>query len=230
MTDIPKFRFVCATRASQEEFFQKTALGRSLAVYRYPFVELRLFAGNSQGLPTVYNQAIAESAANPAVMIFVHDDVHICDFFWADRVLEGLRAFELLGLAGNRRRLPRQPAWAFVDDKFTWDAREQLSGVVGHGHAFPPANLSIFGPTGQPVKLLDGLMLWCHSRTLHEKSLRFDESFKFHFYDMDFCRQAEVAGLRMGTWPLSVIHESGGNFNSPSWREGYQHYLAKWGD
>jgi hypothetical protein len=46
---------------------------------------------------------------------------------------------------------------------------------------------------------------------------------------MDFCRQAELKGLRMGTWPLSVVHESGGAFGSQGWRDGYARYLQKYG-
>jgi len=44
------------------------------------------------------------------------------------------------------------------------------------------------------------------------KNLGFDERFGFHFYDLDLCRQAEQRGIRTGTWPISVVHESGGNF------------------
>ena len=55
-----------------------------------------------------------------------------------------------------------------------------------------------------------------------------DEQFEFHFYDMDFCRQAEVKGVTMGTIPLSLMHESGGNFSSEAWKQGYQKYIQKW--
>jgi hypothetical protein len=34
----------------------------------------------------------------------------------------------------------------------------------------------------------------------------------------------------MGTWPVAVIHESGGAANSESWRAGYAVYLEKWGE
>jgi GT2 family glycosyltransferase len=73
-------------------------------------------------------------------------------------------------------------------------------------------------------------MLACRSKTLLDNGLHFDERFNFHLYDLDFCRQAEQKGLRMGTWPISVIHESGGSFGSPSWKDGYQEYLGKWPD
>jgi GT2 family glycosyltransferase len=221
-------RFVVATRESRDSFATTTAIGRSLSLYQFEFVQLRLFEQNTRGLPEVYNLAIEEAKADPAILVFVHDDVHLLDYFWAERVLRSLDRFQLIGLAGNKRRVPRQPSWAFVDDKLTWDQPENLSGVVGHGKTFPPSNLSIFGAPGQEVKLLDGLMLAARSKTLVDNSLRFDEAFDFHFYDLDICRQAELKGVSMGTFALPVIHESGGNFGSEGWRRGYERYLEKW--
>jgi len=223
------FRFVCATRETAADFPTKTALGRSLAPYlRSPSVELKLFAENRQGLPRLYNEALREAAARPAILIFIHDDVHLCDFFWAMHLVSGLRSFDVIGLAGNKRRVPRQPSWYYIDERFTRESPENMSGIVGHGSGFPPANLSSYGAPGQQVKLLDGLFLAAHSRTLLAKRIEFDERFDFHFYDMDFCRQAEVCNLRLGTWTISVIHESGGNFASDSWRAAYERYLEKW--
>jgi len=224
------FRFVCATRESAADFPTKTALGRSLAPYlRSPSVELKLFAGNRQGLPKLYNAAIREAAARPAVLIFIHDDVHLCDFFWAMHVTSGLRVFDVIGLAGNKRRVPRQPSWYHLDERFTPDTAQNLSGIVAHGSSFPPGNVSWYGAPGQQVKLLDGLFLAVHSQTLLAQHIEFDERFDFHFYDLDFCRQAEARNLRLGTWTISVIHESAGNFASESWRSAYERYLQKWG-
>jgi len=228
---VTKIRLVCATRESGDSFRSTTALGRSLSLYSFlPFLEVRLFEKNVAGLPSVYNTAISEAKQSPAVLVFIHDDVHLCDFNWAFSLLEGLEQFHIIGLAGNKRRVPRQPSWAFVDDRFTWDKPENLSGMVGHGNGFPCRNLSVYGPSMQEVKLLDGLMLACRSEILLEKGLHFDERFKFHLYDLDFCRQAERLGLRMGTWSISVIHESGGSFGSPAWKDAYQRYLEKWND
>lgn len=223
-----KFRLVCATRESRDGFFANTALGRSIPSVVAPYAELTLFDRNATGLPSLYNAAIRDAAANPAVLIFIHDDIHLCDFFWPYHLLAALRAFDIVGLAGNKRRVPRQPSWAFVDDRFTWDDRSNLSGLVAHGKLFPPDNVRNFGPPGQEVKLLDGLLLACRSEILLANDVFFDERFDFHFYDMDFCRQAETKGLRMGTWALSVIHESRGLLGSPVWRAAYAQYLEKW--
>lgn len=225
-----RIRVICATRADREGFFSSTALGKSLTLHRPPEIEVRLFPRNEQGLSTVYNTAISESAGAPAVLLFVHDDVHLCDFHWPERLRDALHDFDVVGLAGNRRRVPGQPGWGFIDEKFTVERRANLSGTVAHGRGFPPETVDVFGPSGQRVALLDGLFIAVRSDALHSKSLRFDERFDFHFYDLDFCRQAEQAGLAIGTWPISVVHESRGGYASESWRRGYAAYLDKWGE
>lgn len=225
-----KIKLVVATRESEHNFFSKTATGRSLAFNQLPFLELKLFSNNSKGLPLIYNHAIRECAQNPATIVFAHDDLHILDYFWCNRIKEGLSKFDIIGLAGNKRRVSKQPSWAFIDNKFTWDAKENLSGVVGHGRGYPPSSLSVFGTPRQKVKLLDGLLLAAESRSLLKNNLYFDEKFDFHFYDLDFCRQAEEKGLSSGTWDLSLIHESGGSFGSEVWHIAYQRYLEKWKD
>lgn len=223
-----KIRIVCATRATPEGFAAETALGRSLALYRFPFVELRLFANNSAGLPQVYNTALRESVGDPAILVFIHDDIHLLDFFWPERIVGGLNTFDIIGLAGNKRRVPHQPSWMFLDDKFTRDAPENLSGVVSHGTGWPAQGISYYGAPGVEVKIMDGLMLAAHSETLRSRGVFFDETFDFHFYDLDFCRQAESRNLRMGTWPIQVMHESAGAFGSPGWHQGYARYFGKW--
>ena len=222
-----KVRVVCATRESKEGF-SSTALGRSLASHRTPILELRVFDRNTRGLPAVYNEAIAEAASDPALLVFVHDDVHLIDFYWIDNLILGLAVFDIVGLAGNRRRLPWQPSWCFINEEFEMDRPENLSGLVAQGNCFPPQFISKYGAPRQQVKLLDGLFLAARSETLVNRELRFDERFDFHFYDLDFCRQAELLNLKMGTWSISLIHESGGAFGTPSWKAGYIRYLEKW--
>jgi len=81
--------------------------------------------------------------ADPAILVFVHDDVYLCDFFWRGRLREAVERFDIVGLAGNRRRMPRQPSWLFTDVRFNWDEREYLSGAIGHGQGFPCSNISV---------------------------------------------------------------------------------------
>jgi hypothetical protein len=58
--------------------------------------------------------------------------------------------------------------------------------------------------------------------------VRFDPQFRFHFYDTDFSRSCEQAGLSMGTWPIALTHLSAGKWQTPEWDAAFQAYLAKW--
>lgn len=224
-------RLVCGTRVSRDQFSTQTALGQCLNIYSHlADVELMLFENNRQGLSTIYNAAIGHAAQHPAILVFMHDDALLYDFFWPDRIREAVEEFDIVGLAGNTRRLPRQPAWIYASDNLQWDEHQYLSGAVGHGKDGGWTDVETYGPSRQACKLLDGLMLIADSETLIRSGLRFDEQFKFHFYDMDFCRQAELKGLRMGTWPLSVVHQSRGVFGSPEWLAMYELYLRKYGE
>jgi len=223
-------RVVCATRLPREKFLSQTQTGRSIQAFiSSSKVEVRLYADNSQGLSYVYNQAIEESQENPAILVFMHDDVLIADYFYEKRIREGLKKFDIIGLAGNKRRIAGQVGWRTLNLVGDLDLDENLSGVIGHGPSFPPQFFFTFGPTDVECKLMDGLFLAADSQTLQEKGLRFDERFSFHFYDLDFCRQAEIKQLKMGTIPLSVVHLSGGNMDQV-WRNAYDEYMKKWGE
>jgi tetratricopeptide (TPR) repeat protein len=230
-----KMRFVCATRLSKEEFFATAPLGRSLPFYRtFPkqqIIELRLFAENRAGLSGLYNTAIEEARSDPAILIFIHDDVYLSDYYWSEHLHRALQSFDLVGLVGNRRRVPGQASWMYLDDRFNCDSYDNFSGVVGHGDPFPNLKqLSIYGEPGAEVKLLDGVLMAIRSRTLVERDLRFDPRFHFHFYDMDFCRQAELLQLKMGTCAVSVVHASAGELGTSGWLSAYRDYLAKYGE
>ncbi len=220
---------VCATRHSQRDFFERSPLGRSLLTYAAFGVKAEIFFENKRGLGACYNEAIDKVDNEEEILVFVHDDVTLADFFWVDKLLLGFSKFEVVGLAGNKRRVARQPAWAFIDDKFTWDDRVNLSGIVGHGDGFPCA-LDVYGDVMQPLKLMDGVLLAAKKNTFARSGVRFDERFMFHFYDMDICRQFEKKNVSMGAAPLGIIHASGGAFGGPEWRAGYETYLEKWRD
>jgi GT2 family glycosyltransferase len=219
---------VSATRRTASDFAANSALGQSLRRLGFDArLKASLAFANRAGLPIVFNSRIL-AADSSEVLVFMHDDVWIDDHFFADRVIEGLRRFDVIGVAGNRRRVPGQPAWAFVDAKFTWDDRSNLSGSVAHGYQ-PCGTVSAFGPAPRECELLDGVLLATRKSVLLARNMLFDPRFDFHFYDMDFCRSARQASLRLGTWPIAITHQSDGTFGSAAWQQKYTAYLAKWG-
>lgn len=218
---------ISATRLSEDEFWEKSALGISLRrLQGDPRLSSRICYSNQRGLPELYNHCI-HADNSEEILVFVHDDVWLDDYFLADRIVDGLKQYDIIGVAGNIRRVPRQPSWCFVDLNFTWDERSHLSGAIGHGQQ-PFGYINHFGSAPASCELLDGVFLAARTATLREHKILFDPRFDFHFYDLDFCRTARRAALRLGTWPISMTHQSGGAFGNESWRRGYDLYLEKW--
>jgi len=215
---------------SEADFWKRSALGRSSSVWRRDsFVNFSVKFDNTEGLPAVYNRAI-ETLSNFDAYVFLHDDLWLSDHQLLQKIRLALRRFDVLGLAGNRRRTAKQPAWLFShqdEGGFVWD-HDFLSGGVDHGS---PGKVQpmMYGPAPVACELLDGLFLAVRSDVVRASTLKFDERFQFHFYDMDFCRAARKAGLTLGTWPIDVIHESRGGFGGEEWERQYKIYLQKWG-
>lgn len=220
---------VSATRLSARDFWARSALGQSLTRMAHDKrIRARLAFRNRKGLPEVYNTHIT-AADSPQALVFMHDDVWIDDPSLVDQVLAGLARYDVIGVVGNKRRLPFQPAWAFSDPMFNWDADTHLSGAIGHGQQ-ARGEVTTFGEAPADCELLDGVFIAARTQALKTQGVAFDQRFQFHLYDVDFCRSARQKGLSVGTWPISLTHQSEGAFGSPSWNEQFRAYLEKWGD
>lgn len=216
---------VSATRATQAEFAEKTWLGASLQRLAFDArIRAHIAFENKAGLPLVYNAGLAQCAADDLV-VFLHDDLRLDDYHFAERLIEALKVYDVVGVAGNRRRSPGQPGWGFLNVQGQWDEPQYLSGCVAHGDG---GRVTRFGPAPADCELLDGLLLAARVDRLRASGVQFDARFQFHLYDLDFCRTARAAGLRCGTWPLAVTHQSAGNFDA-SWRAALPVYFDKWG-
>ena len=220
---------VSATRRSPGEFQSSTALGKSLLrVAHDGRMQVRVATSNTRGLPVVYNELL-DQLPDDCVVVFMHDDVWIDDYFMIQRVFDGLEKYDVIGLAGNRRRIPGQPAWHFANMQFEWDQPQHLSGSIAHGDD-PGGEVQFYGKVPAACELLDGVFLAANKKTLTKKNVRFDPLFDFHFYDLDFCRTARQKGLRLGTWPICVTHKGKSIFGTSEWRRNHAAYVAKWGN
>ncbi len=220
---------VCATRQAEKHFWRDTALGKSLKPWlSHPSISAQIAFSNRDGLPKVYNRQLDRDDGSD-VLAFVHDDVWLDDGEWIAKLRLAFERFDIVGVAGNRRISRQQPAWLFraMDgDKFILDG-EYLSGSIGHA-AQARGPVSHYGPAPVACELLDGVFLAVRRAVVRQARLRFDERFDFHFYDLDFCRQARAAGLGLGTWPIALTHQSAGAFGSPGWKQGHERYREKW--
>ena len=161
------------------------------------------------------------------ILVFVHDDVWLDDAQIGEHLVAGLNRFDVIGVAGSVGRVPGQLSWFDLNSNPDIPLRA-MSGMICHGNN-PCGEISYFGPWHQSCELLDGVFMAVRLNTIARTGLRFDPRFRFHFYDLDFCRTARSLGLRLGTWPIALTHQSEAGFGD-EWRRCYPEYLAKWGD
>lgn len=220
--------FVSCTRLSQSAFEHESMLARSLGrIIEFSPAVIAVAYENREPLARAYNQAI-DLAEPDDILAFVHDDVWIDDWYVAHRLEDALATYDVIGVAGSRVRDPKQQSWAAAGATEA-EHHAKLSGGVFHGTRESSVP-SRFGTTPEAVVLLDGVFLASRAGTLRDRGVRFDPRFRFHFYDTDFCRSCEAAGLAMGTWPIAITHASYGQGGvGPEWDEAYRLYLEKWG-
>jgi hypothetical protein len=230
-------QLVSATQMPKALFWSATYLGRSLR--RIPDglrPPIQVLCGNSgpsaRGLSEIFNLAL--DAVDPGTdLVFLHDDVYLNDWFLTAHVAQALEHFDVVGLAGSANPDLSQPAWGLRFDSelnpIGWQPGLRGSGAVNHFDYNCP-DVTVYGPTPMPCALLDGVFLAVRTSTLKQRAVRFDERFRFHCYDLDFCRTALERRLRLGTWPIAVTHDSGGGYESPAFKEAARLYLDKWRD
>ena len=218
---------VCASRVSRSEFIQDTLLGRCLQRPEHRNYNTAICFGNSDPLAITYNTAI-EAVQPGSVLVFCHDDLDLGPEPLGTQLQAALARFDLVGVAGNQRHQRGQIAWWLDPHSGGWD-HPFLSGAIRHGTP-QQSQLDVFGPAPMQVQLLDGVFLAARADTLQSSGVRFDPHFAFHHYDLDLCRSARRAGLSLGTWPLSLLHASGGEPWGETWQECQQAYLRKWSE
>jgi len=163
---------------------------------------------NTSGLCAVYNNYLTpENFKKYDCILFVHDDVFIDSMNFLVEIRNSFkRGFDVVGLAGGSKLQIKKPCLWHIMCK-----RETLSGIVSHYQNNTDYSPTIFGVTPKEVVLLDGVFLAIRTKSIAKKKIKFDNNLKgFHHYDLKFCLDCHLAGLRLTTAPIHVIHESPG--------------------
>lgn len=209
------YHFVVATPKSEEEFKTKSPI--SLFFEKFNFksdIDYTAICNNKDGLPKLYNSFLNDKFKDKT-LVFVHDDVLIEDLFWQEKLSLAFEKYDIVGLAGSKKCDLSSPisAWHMMCK------REDMVGEVSHSKD-KKIWTTIFGPTDSRALILDGLLMAVNTSKLLETNTFFDESFTFHHYDISFCIRANQNKLKMGVFPLKVIHYGlGDSMNSENWKK-----------
>ena len=157
-------------------------------------------------LTEVYNMGLKDSTND--IVLFCHDDIKFDTKNWGRKLIKHFHKsdYGILGVAGCRY-LPKSGKW--------WEIPSEMMGQVYHEHdgkrwlsTYNPR----FGTTILPSVLVDGLFFGVNKNKL---GTFFDESVTgFHFYDLNFCVQNFLKGVRVGVISnIDITHLSIGQTN-----------------
>ena len=174
---------------------------------------------NDKGLPEIYNQYLTKKHLKEwEGIIFVHDDVYIDDPKFIDKIRKHFKqGYSVVGLAGASQAKIAKPAlWHLMSE------RKDQAGAVAHPFdnqmsKVPDSSyVSAFGPTPTRCLIMDGLFLAIDCKKFKKNTVKFDEQFTFHHYDLDFCLECNKHQHKLVATNINVIHNSPGLLNPES--------------
>ena len=237
-----KFLIAIATRKNETELEQ-------LPIYKTVFncmkfndsitLNCAIAFENKNGLSTVYNNII-KTYKSYDYILFIHDDLWLNDVLFIDKILSASKEFDLIGSCGGK-------SWerdSDINKPIIWTSASRdngMSGFMVHAADGNKINVKLhslyngrglfatnYGICPARVLTIDGSFI-CFTKKAITENLRFDEIFKFHYYDMDISFQAYTKHLKTGTCAVLITHESLGESVSQSeYMEAQKKFLDKW--
>lgn len=177
-------------------------------MFSHPKTQILIYENDGvDSLPKIYNLGLKDSEHD--IVVFMHDDLiletpNITPK--AVRLFEENPEFGIIGLAGTDNLMSGM--W--------WQDRESMYGVVGHEHEgkrhVNHYSKQSFGDKPKEVVIVDGLFIMVHKGRIKHT---FNEEFNgFHFYDLPFCVENYMDGIKIGvTTKIMVTHKSIGMVN-----------------
>ena len=188
-----------------------------------PNVEIIEYVNKGESLTKFYNRALNETKHD--IVVFVHDDVIIETKQIANKIVrmfDNNPEYGIIGVAGTKY-MSETGRW--------WDNPKSMYGRVAHTHE-GKTWLSEYSPDQnkriEETVIVDGVFFVANKNRIKKN---FDESVEgFHFYDVDFCFQNHLEGVKIGvTTEIRVNHMSIGMTND-QWELNRQKFAEKYKD
>lgn len=194
---------VISTRKIDDEYLKHVE-----KMFSHPKTDINIYENDGlNSLTEIYNMGLKD--AKNDIIVFMHDDLILETKNITPKVIklfEKNPEYGIIGLAGTDNLISGM--W--------WQDRDSMFGVVGHEHQgkrhVNHYSKQSFGDVPKEVVVIDGLFMMVHRGRIKHK---FNEEFKgFHFYDLPFCLNNFMDGIKIGvTTKIMVTHKSIGIIN-----------------
>ena len=207
-----------STREHKPEFIEY--LKKSSGFKKIEVVEK--INNGDKSLAQVYNEILKEAKTD--IIVFCHDDIYFDTNSWYHKLMKHFEKsdFGIIGMAGTTS-MPSSGMW--------WEDRKKMVGIVNHesgGKKWESKYSESFNNNICETIIVDGLFIAVDRRKLKKN---FNEEFKgFHFYDIPFCFENHIEGVKIGVITnIRITHKSIGQTNQ-QWEENRKLFEEKYKD
>lgn len=178
---------------------------------------------NGESLTTAYNRGLKQATND--IVVFCHDDLTIETKQWGNKLLKMFEKnpqYGILGVAGTKY-MPTSGRW--------WENPKKMYGRVAHTHEGKTWLSSYSVDLNQEVEetvTVDGVF-FAIDKTKIKKTFN-EEVVGFHFYDVTFCFENYLEGVKIGvTTVIRINHKSIGMTND-EWENNRQQFAERFKD
>jgi hypothetical protein len=171
-------------------------------------------------LTEIYNRGLREAKNN--IVVFMHDDIIIEKNKWAEKIIKLFDKnpdYGVIGVAGTKY-LSSSGRW--------WEDPKKMYGKVSHTHegkTWLSSYSEDLGNELEEVVLVDGVFFAVNKDRLKNN---FNEDVKgFHFYDVNFCVENYLSGIKIGVTTLVRINHMSIGMTNDKWEENRQNFADK---
>jgi hypothetical protein len=191
-----------STRESKPEFIEY--LKKSSGFKKLEVIEK--VNNGEKSLSQVYNEILSEAKTD--IVVLCHDDIYFDTSSWYHKLLKHFEKsdFGIIGMAGTTE-MPSSGMW--------WENRKKMVGIVNHesdGKKWVSKYSDDLNNRIKETVIVDGLFIAISKKRIKHN---FVEDFKgFHFYDIPFCFQNHIDGVKVGVITnIRITHKSIGQTN-----------------
>lgn len=210
---------VYCTRQTNPE--HKEHLMKTSGLHKH--LEIIEIINNGESLTSAYNRGLKQATND--IVVFCHDDLTIETKQWGIKLLKMFEKnpqYGILGVAGTKY-MPTSGRW--------WENPKKMYGRVAHTHEGKTWLSTYSDDLNQEIAeavTVDGVF-FVVDKTKIKKSFN-EEVVGFHFYDVTFCFENHLEGVKIGvTTVVRINHKSIGMTND-EWENNRQQFAERFKD
>jgi len=191
-----------STRESKPEFIEY--LKKSSGFKKIEVIEK--INNGDKSLAQTYNEILSEAKTD--IVVLCHDDIYFDTNSWYHKLVKHFDKsdFGIIGMAGTTY-MPSSGMW--------WEDRRKMIGIVNHeseGKKWTSKYADDLNNNIKQTIIIDGLFIAIHKKRIKHN---FIEEFEgFHFYDIPFCFENHISGVKVGVITnIRITHKSIGQTN-----------------